>query len=63
MANPLVAFIERPYMQRKNAHLLKQIMPRGVYEQKFVAIGGIPQWVTIRGQDRTNPVLLILHGI
>jgi hypothetical protein len=28
----------------------------------FVKIGGIYQWVTIRGQDRENPVMLIMHG-
>ena len=25
-------------------------------------IGGIEQWVTIRGEDRANPVVLVLHG-
>lgn len=32
----------------------------GINESAFVPIGGIEQWVTIRGQDRTNPVILIL---
>jgi pimeloyl-ACP methyl ester carboxylesterase len=27
-----------------------------------VTVGGIEQWVTIRGEDRNNPVLLLLHG-
>lgn len=34
----------------------------GIDEKLFVPIGGIDQWITIRGQDRTNPVLLLLHG-
>ncbi|HEU5414638.1 MAG TPA: alpha/beta hydrolase [Candidatus Angelobacter sp.] len=34
----------------------------GIDEASFVPIGGIDQWVTIRGQDRANPVLLFLHG-
>ncbi|MFZ0800134.1 MAG: alpha/beta hydrolase [Terriglobales bacterium] len=28
----------------------------------FVRIGGIDQWITIKGDDRNNPVLLFLHG-
>jgi pimeloyl-ACP methyl ester carboxylesterase len=28
----------------------------------LVEIHELPQWVTIRGSDRSNPVLLILHG-
>jgi len=35
---------------------------RRIEEASFVAIGGIEQWVTIRGDDRDNPVLLLLHG-
>lgn len=36
--------------------------PNGVDEEAFVEIGGIKQWVTIRGADRANPVLLIIGG-
>jgi pimeloyl-ACP methyl ester carboxylesterase len=28
----------------------------------YVHLGGIDQWVTIRGEDRQNPVLLFVHG-
>lgn len=31
-------------------------------EEDFVQIGGIKQWVTIRGGSRANPVLLIVGG-
>ena len=31
-------------------------------EGMFVDIHGLEQWVTIRGNDRRNPVLLIVHG-
>jgi len=34
----------------------------GIDEEAFVQIGGIQQWMTIRGQGRANPVLLLLHG-
>jgi pimeloyl-ACP methyl ester carboxylesterase len=33
-----------------------------VAEEMFVPIGGIDQWITIKGDDRNNPVVLILHG-
>ena len=33
-----------------------------VQEAMFVPIGGIGQWVSIRGEDKANPVLLIVHG-
>ena len=31
-------------------------------EEMFVPIGGIDQWITIKGTDRNNPVVLVLHG-
>ena len=33
-----------------------------VEETGFVSIGGIKQWVSVRGQDKENPILLFLHG-
>jgi pimeloyl-ACP methyl ester carboxylesterase len=36
--------------------------PNGIDEGTYVSIGGIEQWITIRGEDRRNPVLLFLHG-
>lgn len=33
-----------------------------IKEASLVLIGGIQQWVTAEGQDRTNPILLIVHG-
>jgi proline iminopeptidase len=33
-----------------------------IEQASFITIGGIEQWVTIRGDDRRNPVLLLLHG-
>jgi hypothetical protein len=29
---------------------------KGIDEASYVSIGGIEQWVTIRGEDRNNPV-------
>jgi pimeloyl-ACP methyl ester carboxylesterase len=33
-----------------------------INEQRYVRAGGIEQWIQIRGEDRDNPVLLVLHG-
>jgi proline iminopeptidase len=33
-----------------------------IEESSFVTLGGIEQWVTIRGDDTDKPVLLIVHG-
>jgi pimeloyl-ACP methyl ester carboxylesterase len=39
-----------------------QAAPAAIEEGRFVPLGGIQQWITIRGADHTNPVLLLLHG-
>ncbi|WP_031012683.1 alpha/beta fold hydrolase [Streptomyces sp. NRRL F-5727] len=46
----------------RNASRMAITTPNGVDEQGFVRIGGIEQWISVRGEDRTNPVLLELHG-
>ncbi len=33
-----------------------------IQETRFVTLGGIEQWITIRGVNRANPVLLVVHG-
>jgi len=33
-----------------------------VEEASFLTVGGVEQWVTIRGDDATKPVLLLVHG-
>ncbi|MGA2335524.1 MAG: alpha/beta hydrolase [Terriglobales bacterium] len=38
------------------------VNPSGVERLEKVRIGGIDQWVSIRGVDKRNPVLLLIHG-
>jgi pimeloyl-ACP methyl ester carboxylesterase len=33
-----------------------------IEEASFVELGGIDQWVTIRGDDSRNPILIVVHG-
>lgn len=42
--------------------LRRIVSPHGVERSEAVRIGGIDQFVSLRGADRRNPVLLILHG-
>jgi pimeloyl-ACP methyl ester carboxylesterase len=44
------------------ANARKIVTPNGVERLEKVRIGGIDQWVSIRGADRRNPVLLYIHG-
>jgi pimeloyl-ACP methyl ester carboxylesterase len=36
--------------------------PNGIDEAKYVDINGAQEWITIRGEDRSAPVILFLHG-
>ncbi len=38
------------------------VAPEGIQETFKARLGGIDQWVTTRGQDSANPLLLFLHG-
>lgn len=38
------------------------VAPSGVQEAFKTRIGGIDQWLNVRGQDKANPILLFVHG-
>jgi proline iminopeptidase len=44
------------------ANARKILTPHGVERLEAVRIGGIDQWVSIRGRDSRNPLLLVIHG-
>jgi pimeloyl-ACP methyl ester carboxylesterase len=52
----------RAYRQHVTADAIAIHSPNGIEEAAYVRIGGIDQWIQIRGQDRNNPVLLCVHG-
>jgi len=52
----------RAWRQHDGDALMRIDSPSGIDDALFVDIGGARQWVTIRGQDRANPVVLVLHG-
>jgi pimeloyl-ACP methyl ester carboxylesterase len=50
------------FVRKRSATDYAITTPNGIDEARYVTIGGIEQWITIRGEDRNNPVLLLLHG-
>jgi pimeloyl-ACP methyl ester carboxylesterase len=50
------------FLRARNARDYAVSTPNGIDEATYVRVGGLEQWITIRGEDRRNPVLLLLHG-
>ena len=49
-------------LRRRTVAQRLALPPSGINEHGYVRLGGVDQWVQIRGADRANPVLLMLHG-
>jgi pimeloyl-ACP methyl ester carboxylesterase len=49
-------------LRARNARDYAILGPTSVDEGRYVTLGGIEQWITIRGEDRSNPAVLFLHG-
>lgn len=60
--NMFTALMTRKSTQQKLAKALLITTANGIVEKRFLKIGGIDQWITIRGEDRSNPILLFIHG-
>lgn len=56
----------KPFSRQKAAGIIanarKIVTPDGIERLEAVSIGGIEQWVSVRGMDKRNPALLFLHG-
>ncbi|MGB6687918.1 MAG: alpha/beta hydrolase [Terracidiphilus sp.] len=61
-ALPMVLLVNRYLHRRRTTAALRIGSANGISEERFVKIGGIEQWIGIRGEYRDNPVLLIVHG-
>lgn len=44
------------------ADLQRIVAPSGIQEAYKTRIGGIDQWLNVRGQDRENPMIMFVHG-
>ena len=60
--NILREIVLRKRNQSRNAKELQINISNSIVEGCYVKIGGIDQWITIRGENRNNPVLLFIHG-
>ena len=38
------------------------VAPNGIQESYKTKIGGLDQWLNVRGQDESNPIILFVHG-
>jgi hypothetical protein len=52
----------RAYWQHRFASEWKITSPNGINEAKYIDVNGAHEWITIRRQNRDNPVILFLHG-
>lgn len=58
LCSPLTAHAAAPLAPACEA----QARERTIREEAFIPLNGLPQWLTIAGQDCRNPVLLFVHG-
>ena len=56
------ALLYRKYLQHSVAEERAITSPNGINSLESVRIGGIDQWIQVRGQDVNNPILLFIHG-
>ena len=59
---PTALLLHRRARQMRTAAALQILSADGIVDECYVPIGGIEQWISIRGEDSGNPALLILHG-
>lgn len=56
------ALLYRKYLQHKVAERRAIHLPKGINSLESVRIGGIDQWIEVRGEDVNNPILFFIHG-
>lgn len=52
----------RDYITARLAELRRIHTPEGIESLEQITLGGMPQWISIRGKHRDNPVVLFIHG-
>ena len=54
--------LSRDEVVRTIANARKIVSGRGVESAQAIAVNGTQQWISVRGKDLRNPILLVLHG-
>lgn len=54
--------IYRKYLQFRINKNRSQRLSNGINLLEPIQIGGLKQWISVRGENKENPLLLILHG-
>jgi pimeloyl-ACP methyl ester carboxylesterase len=50
------------FLRQRNTADYAVTTREGIDEARFVELGGIERWITIRGENRGNPIPVVLHG-
>src|SRR5215469_5445597 len=58
----ILALGYRTWRQAEFAKTLTITSPGGIVESGYVRLGGVSEWIQIRGESRSNPVLLVFAG-
>jgi proline iminopeptidase len=56
------ALLYREFLRHRAAEERAISSPNGIDSLESVRIGGIDQWIEVRGQNVNNPILLFIHG-
>jgi pimeloyl-ACP methyl ester carboxylesterase len=52
----------RAVWQHRIANAVRIDTQNGIDEAKFIKVNGAEEWITIRGDNKSNPVIVFLHG-
>lgn len=58
----IAALALRAVWQHRIADTVRIDSANGINEAKFIKVHGAEEWITIRGDNKDNPVILFLHG-